>query len=203
MGFVSHHEEEWQLVGYGVRAVVVGEFGKGDVLSPGSWVRAAEDSKISFYFLVNTFSFPVSLRVIGGGEGKFVTEKFSQFLSKSGGKLWSSIRDDFIIEAKSFEDFGEEQGGDPGSIDGFLGRAENHPLSKPIVNHNQKGIKTVREREVGDQITGDLLKGVGAGGWNGEKWGTGRVSIDFVLLARCTATDITLHVRGKAQPPKF
>ena len=90
-GFISHHEEEWQLVGYRVRAVVVGEFSKGDVLSPGSRVRAAEDPKISFYFLVDTFGFPVSLRVIGGGEGKFITEEFSQFLSKSGGELWSSI----------------------------------------------------------------------------------------------------------------
>ena len=92
-GFVSHHEEEWRLVGYGVRAVVVGEFSKGNVLHSGSWVRAAEDPKISFYFLVNTFSFPVSLRVIGSREGKFVTEKFSQFLSKSGSKLWSLIQD--------------------------------------------------------------------------------------------------------------
>ena len=89
--FISHHEEEWQLVGYRVRAVIVGEFGKGNVLSPGSWVRAAEDPKISFYFLVNMFSFPVSLRVTGSGEGKFITEKFSQFLSESGGELWSSI----------------------------------------------------------------------------------------------------------------
>ena len=36
MGFISHHEEKWRLVGYGVRAVVVGEFSKGNVLSPGS-----------------------------------------------------------------------------------------------------------------------------------------------------------------------
>ena len=79
------------MVGYRVRAVVVGEFDKGNVLSPGSRVRAAEDPKISFYFLVNTFSFSISLRVIGGGEGKFVTEECSQFLSKSGGELWSLI----------------------------------------------------------------------------------------------------------------
>ena len=76
---------------YRVRVVVVGEFGKGNVLSPGSRVRAAEDLKISFYFLVNMFSFPVSLRVIGSGEGKFITKEFAQFLSESGGELWSLI----------------------------------------------------------------------------------------------------------------
>ena len=25
-GFISHHEEEWQLVDYGVRLVIAGEF---------------------------------------------------------------------------------------------------------------------------------------------------------------------------------
>ena len=43
-GFISHHEEEWRLVGYGVRAVIVGEFCEGDMLSPGSGVGATEDS---------------------------------------------------------------------------------------------------------------------------------------------------------------
>ena len=36
---------------------------------------------------------------------------------------------------------------------------------------------------VSDQIAGDLLKGVGAGGWNGEKWGSRWMGIDLVLLA--------------------
>ena len=69
----------------------MGEFSKGNVLSPRSRVRATEDPKISFYFLVNMFSFPVSLRVIGGGEGKFITKEFSQFFSESGDELWSLI----------------------------------------------------------------------------------------------------------------
>ena len=72
-----------------------------------------------------------------------------------------------------------------------------------MVDHNQKGIKTIRKGKVSDQIAGDLLKGAGAGGWNGEKWGTGWVSVDFVLLTRGAPPDITPDVRGKAQPPKF
>ena len=76
-GFISHHEEEWGLVGYGVRAVIMGEFGEGDVLGPRSRVRAAEDPKISFYFLVHTFSLSISLRVVSSGEGEFVTEEFA------------------------------------------------------------------------------------------------------------------------------
>ena len=76
-GFISHQEEEWRLVGYRMRAVIVGEFSEGDVLSPGSGVRAAEDPQIGFYFLVHAFSLPISLRVVGGGEGKFITEEFT------------------------------------------------------------------------------------------------------------------------------
>ena len=163
--------------------MIVGEFSKGNVLSPGSRVRATEDLKISFYFLVHMFSFPVSLRVIGSGEGKFITEEFAQFLSESGGELWSLIRDDLIIETESFENFGEEQGGNSSGVDGFLSRAENYPLSKSMVDHDQKGIKTIRKGKVSDQITGDLLKGARAGGWNGEKWGSRWMGIDLVLLA--------------------
>ena len=76
-GFISHHEEEWQLVGYRMRAVIVGEFSEGNVLSPRSRVRAAEDPKIGFYFLVHTFGLPISLRVVSSGEGKFITEEFA------------------------------------------------------------------------------------------------------------------------------
>ena len=72
-----------------------------------------------------------------------------------------------------------------------------------MVDHNQKGIKTIRKGKVGDQIAGDLLKGAGAGGWNGEKWGSRQVGIGFVLLAQGTSTDITADVRGKAWPPEL
>ena len=52
------------------------EFSESDVLCPRSGVRAAEDPEIGFYFLVDTFGFPIRLRVVGSGEGKFITEEF-------------------------------------------------------------------------------------------------------------------------------
>ena len=55
----------------------MGEFCEGNVLCPGSRVGAAEDLQVGFYFLVNSFSFSVSLRVIGGGEGELIAEEFS------------------------------------------------------------------------------------------------------------------------------
>ena len=117
--------------------------------------------------------------------------------------MWSMVGDDFIIKTKSFEYFGEEQGSDSSGIDGFHSRAENHPLSKPMVDHDQKGIKTIRKGGVGDQIIGDLLKWARARGWNREKGRLGWMHIDFVLLARSTATDITADIGGEAWPPKL
>ena len=113
------------------------------------------------------------------------------------------IRDDFVVEAKSFEYFGEEQGSDSGSIDGFLGRAENYPLSKPMVDHDQKGIEAIRKGEVGDQIAGDLLKGAGARGWNRKEGRSVQMCVHLVLLARSTATDVVVDVGGKAWPPEL
>ena len=67
----------------------------------------------------------------------------------------------------------------------------------------QKGIKTIRKGEVGDQITGDLLKGAGARGWNREERRSGCMYVDLVLLARSTALDITVDIGGEAWPPEL
>ena len=72
-----------------------------------------------------------------------------------------------------------------------------------MVDHDQKGIKTIGKGKVGDEITGELLEGAGAGGRNGEEWRTGWMGVHLVLLARGAAADIATDVRGKARPPKF
>ena len=60
----------------------------------------------------------------------------------------------------------EEQGCDPFSGDGFLGGAENYPLSKPMVNHNQERIKRQERRKIHDKVTGYLLEGASAEGFD-------------------------------------
>ena len=72
-----------------------------------------------------------------------------------------------------------------------------------MVDHDQKSIKAIGKGEVGDEITGDLLEGAGAGGRNGKEWGSGWMGIHFVLLARSAAADVATDIRGKARPPKF
>ena len=69
MGFISHHEIEWRLVGDGMRAVVVHEFSMGDFICPGTRVRPTKDLKVNLNLLVNLFCFAVRLGVVRSGKG--------------------------------------------------------------------------------------------------------------------------------------
>ena len=62
----------------------------------------------------------------------------------------------------------EKEGGDSLSGNGFLGRAKNYPLSKPMVDHDQKRVKARGDWEIGDKITGNLLEGMRSGGFDGR-----------------------------------
>ena len=73
--------------------------------------------------------------------------------------MGASVRDYFVVKTKAEKDFMEEEVGNSFCDNGFLGRAENHPLSKSMVDHNQRRVKASGEGKVGDKITGDLLKG--------------------------------------------
>ena len=44
------------MVGDGMRAVTMSEFGVGDIIGPGSGVISTEDSEVGFDFLVYSFS---------------------------------------------------------------------------------------------------------------------------------------------------
>ena len=55
--------------------------------------------------------------------------------------MGAMIRNDFVKKSEMKEDFVEKEGGDSLSSDGFLGRAKNHPLSKPMVYHDQERVK--------------------------------------------------------------
>ena len=91
--------------------------------------------------------------------------------------MWATIRDNFVIEPKVEIYFMEEKGGYPFSGDGFLSGAENHPLCKAMVDHNQQRIEARGGGEVGDQVTGDLLEGVrGARLYRSER-GNGRMRV--------------------------
>ena len=68
MGFITHHEVKWGLIGDGVRMVIVSKFGIGDIIGPGSGVVPTEDSKVDFNFLIYLFGFSIQLGMVDSGE---------------------------------------------------------------------------------------------------------------------------------------
>ena len=66
---VSHHEVKRELISDGVRVVIMGKFGMGDVVCPRSGVIPTEDPKVHFDFLVYPIGFSVRLGVVGSGKG--------------------------------------------------------------------------------------------------------------------------------------
>ena len=67
--------------------------------------------------------------------------------------MGTSVGYDLVIETKAKVYFMEKECGDTFGSDVFLCGTENHPLSKPMVDHNQKGIEASRNREINDKVT--------------------------------------------------
>jgi hypothetical protein len=97
----------------------------------------------------------------------------------------------------------EKKSGNSFGSDGFLGRTENHPLCKPMVDHDQQGVKAGGKGKVGDEITGNLLEGTGGGGFDRGEGRDGRVGVCLALLAKGTTFDIFTNEVGKTRPPVF
>ena len=117
--------------------------------------------------------------------------------------MGSTVGDNFVIQAEAKVYPEEKECSNAFSGDVLLRGTKNHPLSKPMVDHNQKGIKTGRRREVGDKVAGDLLERAGCGGADGGERRDGGVGIRLVLLAGGTAFNVFADVGGEAGPPEL
>ena len=62
--------------------VVVCEFRMEDFVCLGGGVIFTKDPQIGFYFPVDSFHFPIRLRVVGSGEGKIIVEEFPKFFGE-------------------------------------------------------------------------------------------------------------------------
>ena len=190
MGFIAHHGVKWGLIGDRVM---------GDTIGPRCRVVSTEDLKIGFY-LVYSFGLSVQLSMVGSGEGKVIFQEFSKFPSEGGCKLRASVRNDPVIEAKAKVYFVEKEWGYAFGSVVLLHGTENYPLSKPMVYHDQEGMKASGRGEVGDKVTRDLLEG--HRGTNGCEWGNSGVCVGLVLLAGCTAFHVFVDLRGQARSPE-
>ena len=97
----------------------------------------------------------------------------------------------------------EKEGGNSFGGDRFVGRAKNYPLSKPMVDHDQERVKARGDREISDEIAGDLLEGVRSDGFDGQQRGYCRVRVNLILLAKGTALHVSADEGGESGPPKF
>ena len=101
------------------------------------------------------------------------------------------------------KDFLKKKGGDPFGGDGFLGRAENYPLSKPMVYHDHERVEARGDRKIRDKITGDLLERARGDGFDRREGGYGGVGVNLVLLAKGTALDVAADEGSESGPPEF
>ena len=74
--------------------------------------------------MVDSLRLAIGLWVIGGGEGNIVFEEASE----GRGKLGTSVSDNLVMEAESWEDVLEKDLSDVCSRGGFVARAENYSL---------------------------------------------------------------------------
>ena len=117
--------------------------------------------------------------------------------------MGAAVRDNFVEKSKTKEDFVEKEGGDPFGGDGFLSRAKNYPLSKPMVYHDHERIEARGGREIRDKIARDLLEGTRGDGLNGRQGGHGGVCVNLILLAEGTTLYVAADEGGKTGPPEF
>ena len=117
--------------------------------------------------------------------------------------MGTSVGDYLVVKTKVEEDFMKEEVGDSFCGDGFLGRIENHPLSKSMIDHDQERVKAGGEGKVGDKITGDLLEQVGGSQVDRGEGQNGGMHVELVLLANCTPFDILAYKRCQTRPPEF
>jgi len=99
------------------------------------------------------------------------------------------------------EDMFEKQGGNTGGVNRLGTWDENHPLCKPMVDHNQNRVKTRREQQIHDHVTQNLLKQVEGGGRDGAEPRDSRVYVNLVGLTSSTASHKLLDKGGQTGPP--
>jgi len=188
LGFKAHHERELCLVGDRVGGRVTQELSHQQKVCPFHGLTLAKDPEVGLQFLVDLFGLAIGLRMVGSGEGDIIFKKVSQLLCKGRGKLWTMVRDYFVVETKAGEDMFEKQGNNTGGIDGFATRDENHPLYKPMVNHDQNRVKTGREWKIHNHVARDLLERAGGGRQDRAEPRDSWMSVNLVGLAGSAAS---------------
>ena len=80
-------------------------------------------------------------------------------------------------------------------VDGFRAWEKNYPLRSIMVCHDHERIKAVGWGEVRDEVDCGCFERICVWFcWDWHQWRRGRVSVDFCLLADCTAREVFFHL---------
>ena len=117
MRVISEEKREGRDFGRTMGNGVVLEFGGGEERGPLVGVIGTKDTKICFNFLISSFSLSIGLRVVGGRKSNIIFEDPGKFLGERRSKLWSSVRDESIMESEAFEHMVKKELGNTVRVD--------------------------------------------------------------------------------------
>ena len=107
------------------------------------------------------------------------------------------------MKTEAFEYEIKKQLGNSCSVNSFLARCKDYPLSKAMVDHDHDRIKSRRGREGGDEVNRELFKGERDSGFDREERRDNGVSVGLALLADGTTSNEVLYEGGEAWPPEI
>ena len=135
------------------------------------------------------------------GESYVVLEEASEFPGECGGKLRTTVRDDGVVEAESFEHMIKKNLCYSCGINGLGARSEDYPLRKPMVYYDHNRVMALGGGKVGDEIDRQLFEGQGDRQRDRIEGGNRGVCVDFVLLTDSASINKVFHERREAWPP--
>jgi hypothetical protein len=183
-----------------VNGGIVKPFEKAKSFAPFSRTVATENAEIAFHFLIYTFTFSVSLRVEGSRQCRGNGKSRAKGLKDVGNELGSAIRDDFVRKSILRKDMIEEKGAKLFGRTGLVTRNEAYRFGESLIDHGEDSIKSITEREIGDEVHRNVLEWA-RGGLVGQETGASGVSNDFVLLAGMTTIDVGVDKFSHGRPP--
>ena len=134
------------------------EFHEGVQLVPCFGVVEAKDPEIDFEFLIDSFCFSISLGVVGGTPECLHSEELHYLAEYLKGKLGSSVREERLRKAKTFEHMFNVIQGCLNSINCLVTGNRDYPLYRSVVDNNHETVVAIANQQICDEITGYLGK---------------------------------------------
>src|SRR6185503_7893199 len=97
-------KHEWGLFSGSLNSIVVGEFSQSQPFCPIILPVIHKEPKILLYFLVDSFSLTICLRMVGCRRTEFDAKNGAELLHESGDKLGTSVTEDLLRDAMKFPD---------------------------------------------------------------------------------------------------